>query len=194
MADILGNEHTVVNLGKSGAKFNQIVWPPASKVKPGDILIILPFGNELQKQRSKVVNRVWTIQNYDPISEAEFSNLMDKLKVKLMDYPDSLCDKYVVTNFYRCLGLPTQQVQHRGWLRLQISFNRMLKNKEASQFFGARTFIIPHQEIVTDKAPSRKVSKSWVLYSKLQYDGIHFKDYRLIAKRILDTVRLFSTM
>ena len=194
MANLLGSVHTVVNLGKSGAKFNQIVWPQVSDVKPGDVFIVLPFGNELQKQRSRVVNRVWTIQNYDPISETEYSNLLDRLRAKLMEYPDSLCDKYIVTNFYRCLGLPTQQVQHPGWLRLQIQFNRILKSKEASQFFGARTFIIPHQDIVTDRAPSREVSKNWVFYSQLQYDGIHFKDYRIIANRILDIVRLFSTV
>ena len=62
MANLLGSVHTVVNLGKSGAKFNQIVWPQVSDVKPGDVFIVLPFGNELQKQRSRVVNRVWTTE------------------------------------------------------------------------------------------------------------------------------------
>jgi hypothetical protein len=194
MARISGLGTNISNLGVPGAKFDQMVWPAIQDVQAGDILLVSPFGNELQKYKCKRVGTVWKIQRYHPISKTEYLALIEKLKSKLAEYSDSLCDKYIVTNFYRCLGLPTDQFQHPGWLKLQRSFNKILENIGRDRSFGASTYIIKHQDIVDRERVGRILGKDWKRYADLQYDGIHFRNYSIIARQIVHQIRFYSAL
>jgi hypothetical protein len=176
----------VVNLGIPGAKFSNLKWPDKKDVKVGDKILVVPFGNDLQNHRARKEDGLWKIQKYSPISEERYSDLMEKLKVKLAEYPSSACDKFIVTNFYRFLGPKPQHNHFPGWFSSQKRYNRVFDSLETD----SRTFVIRHQTIVSSFADREKALRNWLFYSQLQYDGIHFRDYDKIARNILDFIKI----
>lgn len=180
------NIEPVVNMGIPGATFLQLKWPKKETVQVGDKILLVPFGNDLQRARK--VNGLWKIERYSPITEARYSELLKLLTEKLAEYPPSVCDKFVITNFYRYLGPRPDQNHFSGWLSLQKRYNRFLANLQTDN----RTFVIKHQNIVSTYAEREKALKDWRFYSSLQYDGLHFADYSRIARNIHSFINIVA--
>jgi len=90
------------------------------------------------------------------------------------------CKVFIVENFFRLLCCDLHQ--HKNWVSYQNSINKNL-----CEFFARinSVTVLKHREIVDldhKKGNHRKIEE----YKKLQYDAVHFRNYSVIARKILD--------
>jgi len=148
---------SVSNLGKPGRRFKELIWPEVGKVSQEDFLIVLPFGNDLQKNRASFVNspgnrfRFYHLEpaKYHPVSQEEYLKLIDRLIEKLNSYK---CHKIVITNFYR-------------FINCRHCFN--------------------HYEILEPQPSKKTACKNLKKYVAMQYDNVHFLSYAYLAESVL---------
>ncbi len=180
---IVGDQQnfTVRNFSKSGAKYANLIWPVSSKVSSEDTIIVLPFGNNLLKGASRKVSGSWHLTKYLPQSRAKLSQLITELWAKTFDYS---CRILVVTNFYRLLCCQTHT--YPGWLKFQIEVNKEIE-KELCEL-APLVRVIDHRAIVDDRPGKRLAKQNIKYYISLQYDNVHFKDYKVIANNIFKEV------
>ena len=171
---------TVQNLSKRGARYEQLNWPNPDQVSLDDILLIIPFGNNLVKRGSvKMENRMWHLTNYQPESETRLQILADNLEKKCLLYT---CKVFIVTNFYRlfCCRLHT----HPGWLVFQKKFNISLE-KRFKTLNNPNIRVLDHRYLVDGTSGGKQARLDVKYYITLQYDSVHFRNYNCIAGSIL---------
>jgi len=71
---------------------------------------------------------------------------------------------------------------YKGWISLQRKFNTILKNKFEVQE-GITVKVLDHLRLVHAYLGMRKVKQLGV-YSGLQVDAVHFRDYSVIARNV----------
>ena len=176
---------SVSNLGKPGRRFRDLVWPDVSNVSEGDFLLVLPFGNDLQKNRASFTNfpgrrfRFYHLESarYRPVSQEEYLELIDGLIAKLNSYR---CHKIVVTNFFRFINC--RHCFNPGWLSLQKKLNKILEQKLNEL---DSVFVIPHYEILEPQPSKKTACKNLKKYVAMQYDNVHFLSYTYLAESVL---------
>lgn len=163
-----------------GKKFRDLPFPQTEKSSEQDILIVIPFGNDLQKSLVKFDknDRKLHLTTYKPISEKEYDRLCEELYDKVVQFPGKVL---IITNFLRYLCCEAHE--YKGWVSLQKKFNSTLAAKFQSLKESVK--IVDHYSLVDDQV-GRKTVKKVKHYRKLQSDSVHFKNYRIIAERIFN--------
>jgi hypothetical protein len=180
LVEVIGDQqnYTIRNFSKSGAKFENLIWPNPNSVNKEDTILIIPFGNNLLKGYSKKISGNWHLTKYIPQTRLHLSLLITKLYIKCFDYP---CKILVITNFYRLLCCPVHK--YPGWLKFQYEVNREIE-KELS-VLAPQVKVLDHRALIDQRPGKKKAKQDMRYYVSLQYDNVHFKDYRVIASNIL---------
>jgi len=169
-----GTAFTAVNYCKRGKRFCDLEWPLS--VEKSDIVIIIPFGNDLTPRANVSycrTDRVIHLLKFVPFSSDHWEKLYSSLQKRL----DSLdCKKVLIDNIYRHLCCDTHRFS--GWLTYQKQLNKQLK----ARFSSLSCFVIDHRRLLP---LSYNQSKSVLAHRKLQTDSVHFRDYRPIAEKLL---------
>ena len=170
----------IKNLSKRGARYEQLNWPNPDQVGVNDVILVIPFGNNLVKRGSvKRENGIWHLTDYQPESETRLQTLAENLKGKCTKYT---CKVFIVTNFYRlfCCNLHI----HPGWLVFQKKFNISLENR-FKRLNNPNIRVLDHRYLVDGTSGGKQAKRSVHYYMSLQYDSVHFRDYHCIANSIL---------
>jgi hypothetical protein len=183
LGKVIGDQqnYTIRNFSKSGAKFENLIWPNPNSVNKEDTILVIPFGNNLLKGYSKKILGNWHLTKYIPQTRLHLSYLITKLYIKCFEYP---CRILVITNFYRLLCCPVHK--YPGWLKFQYEVNREIE-KELS-VLAPQVKVLDHRALIDQRPGKKKAKQDMRYYVSLQYDNVHFKDYRAIASNILREV------
>jgi hypothetical protein len=79
----------IVNLCKKGAKFPDLVWPKFSEVEENDILLIFPFGNDLQTgfwYRDFTSERQFHLREYRELEQSVLRGYYAELLARILRY------------------------------------------------------------------------------------------------------------
>jgi len=172
--------YQVVSHCTPGKPYRAIRWPDLSSVARDDIVLLLLFGNDVNARECVERDRrtgKWHLLRFEPRSDRYFQIRFQELKERIQNLP---CKVFIVENFFRLLCCELHQ--HKNWLSYQNSVNRKI-----NEFFtfSVNIKIIKHREIV---GLDHKKRKHRIIgeYIKLQYDAVHFRNYVIIARSILD--------
>ena len=159
-----------------GKPFYNLIWPDLSSLLPTDLLIVIPFGNDLVERRyiqKSVQDRKIHLTQFVPRTDAYFvpryQALSEKLKVVRAKVR-------ILNNFYRHLCCP--QHKFTGWVSYQNKINKEI----VRNFTTARVKVLDHRSLLGLPFWKAKVIQE---YSRLQSDSVHFWDYMNIANNIL---------
>ena len=170
-------KYEIKNYSIRGCKYENLVFPAVDKVEKGDLLIILPFGNNIIRKGVSFYGGKFHLTKYCPISLKEYQDLCEDLYQKTLLYSGNIL---IISNFYRHLCCPVHT--YKGWISLQRKFNNLLKEKFAGlESIGIK--VLDHLRLVHAYLGVRKVKQLGV-YSGLQVDAVHFKDYSVIARNV----------
>ena len=167
----------VRNFSHRGAKYEQLIWPKVSEVKETDVIIVIPFGNDLLRGYSVKRRGFWHLEKFFPQTNRKFVELY------LYLYHD--CSKYsckilVLSNFYRMFCCELHK--HHGWLKYQYIRNRELQQELAD--LEPRVRVLDHRALVDDRAGKKRAKQNIHYYTSLQRDNVHFRRYDIIAKNV----------
>jgi len=170
------DKYRVKNLCRKGAKFMDLVWPKASEVKEHDIVLIFPFGNDLQKgkySRDAEPPRTFHLLEFVGVDDVTMNVYYALLIARIQKYQAKI---FIVTCFYRFL-CPCHI--HPNFLRFYMDQNRYMFQTFAN-FENVK--VLDHRTLVSDQVGKAKRNSSF--YASLLYDQVHFKDNSVIARRI----------
>ena len=159
-----------------GTKYPELIWPTASELGKDDVLLILPFGNELQKGkyiRDSTPSRTFHLINFVPESDTVFADYMLDLQCRLMRYQ---CKILVINAFFRFLcGCHVHPKLIPYIHRRNTELAKILKPL-------SNVTVLDHRTLVSEKI--WKIKRNPKLYMNLLRDSVHFKDNDVIARRI----------
>ena len=173
------DKYRVKNLCRKGAKFLDLVWPKASEVKENDIILIFPFGNDLQKgkySRDAQAPRAFHLLEFVGIDDATRDLYYALLMATVERYQAKQAKIFIVTCFYRFL-CPCHI--YPNFLKFYMEQNRYMFQTFAN-FENVK--VLDHRTLVSDQVGKAKRDSSF--YASLLYDQVHFKDNSVIARRI----------
>ena len=177
-----GKSYHLKNYAKGGACFKDLVWPDPDDLGSEDVLIVIPFGNDLLQKNKNCIfrgsDKILHMQKFLPTPDNEFLNLYNLLGIKLLGYLENKV--FVIQNFYRHFCCEKEKHHHRGWLGYQNRRNNELK-KELEPF-SCYVVVLDHRKLHTR---SGQLIKDILMYKSKQYDGVHFRDYSVIGKNVL---------
>lgn len=156
-------------------KYEDLRWPAnLTHLPESDIILIIPFGNDLVKtgvrRENGKIHLTTFVPNTDHYFSLRYRDLTDKIKSTQARF-------VIISNFYRHFCCPKHN--HKGWLAYQ---NKRNKDLWANFKNLQNVKLLDHRHIVTDKV--KKEAKNVDEYRKLQFDAVHFSDYKSIAERI----------
>jgi hypothetical protein len=181
---------------QSGKVFKDINWPDFSKYDKKDVLIIIPFGNDIFRRNSIRIERlrkgkIIHLVKSAPTSEEHLASLCESLKKKLNG---TKAEVIIVTSFFRHLfccenlreiGSGAKKVEHNhsGIVGIQ---NR--KNEFIEKYFKGDYLVLRHETLAFNTYRAGRQARE---YRKKQPDAVHFSDkvYWEIAEKLLDTGR-----
>jgi len=198
----VGEEFSVDSTcAQSGKVFKDINWPDFSKYDEKDVLIIVPFGNDVFRRNSIKIERlkkgkIIHLVKSAPTSDEHLASLCESLSEKLKG---TKAEVIIVSSFYRhlfcCADLrkvspkaESYKHNHPGLLGIQ---NR--KNKFILSFFKGSYLVFRHEALLFDSC--KKATLQIVEYRKKQPDSVHFNDkvYLGIVNRLLMQARELLT-
>jgi len=186
---------------QSGKVFKDINWPDFSKYETNDVLVIVPFGNDIFQRNSIKIERlnkgkIIHLVKSAPTSEEHLASLCESLKKKLNG---TKAEVIIVTSFFRhlfcCADLrkvnpesKSYKHNHPGIIGIQ---NR--KNKFILNFFKGSYLVFRHEALLFDSC--KKATLQIVEYRKKQPDSVHFNDkvYLEIVNKLLMQARELLT-
>jgi hypothetical protein len=188
---------------QSGKVFKDINWPDFSKYDKEDVLIIIPFGNDIFQRNSIKIERlkkgkIIHLVKSAPTSDEHLASLCESLNEKLKG---TKAEVIIVTSFFRhlfcCADLrkinpkaESYKHNHPGLLGIQERKNRFILS-----FFKGSGYLVCRQESLLFDTFSeiRRVPK--VEYRKKQPDSVHFNDkvYLDIVNKLLEQARALLT-
>ena len=176
------NTYNLKNYARGGVGFKDLVWPDPDDLGSDDVLIVIPFGNDLLQKNKNCVYRgsdkIFHMQRFLPTPDNEFTNLYNFLLIKLLGYSENKV--FIIQNFYRHFCCEKEKHHHRGWLGYQNRRNNELK-KELEPF-SRYVVVLDHRKLHTR---SGQLIKDIQMYKSKQYDGVHFRDYSVIGNNVL---------
>jgi len=183
---------------QSGKVFKDINWPDFSKYEKKDVLIIIPFGNDIfqrnsikieQLRKGKIIHLVKSA----PTSDEHLASLCESLNEKLKG---TKAEIIIVTSFYRhlfcCADLQkinpnaeSYKHVHPGIVGIQDRKNKFI----LSFFKGSGYLVFRHESLLFDNWKRKREQK--VEYRKQQPDSVHFNDkvYLKIVHQLLEQAR-----
>ena len=175
-------------IAKPGAVYNQLVFPDPSELCESDILILLPFGNNLFEKKSfRIENsrkgRIIHISDYKPTPESEIKRLFINLQQKLKKYT---CRVFILDSFFKYVNCCEQHVAAFPLtLKHQRKCNRLLKEHFAT--LSERYTVLNHIKLF-DKPRTAKCCVSY--YKERMVDSVHFTSdtYKIMAAELIKTV------
>ena len=171
-----GTKFQVFCYSVPGKSFDNLVWPDLSKLSSTDLLIIIPFGNDLVDRKyihRGVQDRIIHLTKFVPRTDEYFLPKYRSLSDKLEGVRANI---RILGNFYR--HLCCQKHIFPGWIAYQNKINRQI----AEFFSGTQVQVLDHRSLLPLKFWEAKNVR---LYSAQQYDSVHFRDYTTIAEKIL---------
>ena len=174
-----GTVFQVCCLCVGGKKFYDLNWPNLNTLKETDLLLVLPFGNDLidrnnisRDQFSKI-----HLTQFQPRPNSYFEERYRVLESKLNS---TVAQVRIISNFFRHFCCDTHF--HPGWVGYRNRLNRDLLLRFPTT---AKVKVLDHRGLLG--LPYRK-ARNVLQYRNLQYDSVHFRDYLPIAKKILESV------
>jgi len=169
-------QYEIRNFSIRGCKYENLVFPSAEKVKEEDLVILIPFGNNIVKRGVSFYEGQFHLTEYFPTSLEEYQDLCEDLYKRTLLYS---CKVLIISNFYR--HICCRDHLYPGWISHQRKFNTLLKDK----FKGleSKVRVLDHLKLVHAYLNVRKV-KQLTVYRELQVDAIHFKNYKVIARNV----------
>jgi len=200
----VGEEFSVDSTcAQSGKVFKDINWPDFSKYDEKDVLIIIPFGNDIFQRNSIRIERLGKgkiihLVKSAPTSDEHLASLCESLNEKLKG---TKAEIIIVTSFYRhlfcCADLrelnpktKSYEHAHPGILGIQDRKNKFI----LSFFKGSGYLVFKHEALLFDNhLRNGRVPK--IEYRKKQPDSVHFNDkiYLEIVNRLLEQARALLT-
>jgi len=175
-----GTVFTVFCLCIRGKPYEELVWPEFNELRTEDILLVVPFGNNIVEKKYVSFDRVARIIHltaFVPRSREYFNRIFDSLQKKLEQFLGHI---YVVNNFYRHFCCPRHN--HVNFVAYQNQINKAISDRFNSQ---QKVKVLDHRSLLG--IPLKK-ARNILEYRKLQTDSVHFRSYGTIAKRILESV------
>ena len=175
-------------LAKPGAVYNQLVFPDPSELCESDILILLPFGNNLfEKGSYRIENsrkgRIIHISDYKPTPESEIKRLFINLQQKLEKYT---CRVFILDSFFKYVNCCEQHVAAFPLtLKHQRKCNRLLKEHFAT--LPRQYKVLDHLKLFDEPRKARLCLK---YYKEKLVDSVHFTSevYKNMAARLIKAV------
>jgi hypothetical protein len=173
-----GTEFQVSFQCTGGKKFEELYWPNLKNLLENDLLIIVPFGNDLVERKFVSKHKgVIHLNQFVPRDNKYFDRLFQLLAAKLSK---THCNVRILTNFYR--HLCCRKHDHDGWLSYQNEVNRKIFAKFHS---SGKIQVVDHRSLLPLNFKKAKDTKR---YRALQTDSVHFADYTVLANKILLTL------
>ena len=173
-----GTEFTAVSWCKKGKTFENLNWPHS--LAENDLLICIPFGNELTPRSNTFYckkTRICHLLRFEPYTAEYWDRLYRQLENKL----HTLGGKAVIIdNIYRHVCCTSHK--HPGWISYQQALNKQIR----SRFSSETCRVVDHRQLLP---LGFKKARSILEHRGLQYDSVHFRDYKPLAKRLLDLLR-----
>jgi hypothetical protein len=173
-----GTEFQVSSQCIGGKGFEELNWPNLKNLLENDVLIIVPFGNDLVERKfvSKKGGLIH-LNQFVPRDNKYFDRLFQLLASKLSK---TNCIVRILTNFYR--HLCCRKHQHAGWLSYQNEVNKKIYSKFHTR---GKIQVVDHRYLLP---LTFRQAKDTEKYRALQTDSVHFADYTVLAKKILSTL------
>ncbi len=169
----------IVNLCKKGAKFPELVWPKFSEVGENDILLIFPFGNDLQTgfwYKDYTLGRQFHLREFVKLEQSVMESYYAELTARILKYQGKIT---LVTCFYRFLCTCHK---HPGL----VAYYKERNSELISEFSKYdKVTVLDHRTLVSEQVYRAK--RDIKFYASLLHDQVHFKDNSVIAKRIFAT-------
>ena len=169
----------IVNLCKKGAKFPELVWPKFSEVEENDILLIFPFGNDLQTgfwYKDFTSEPQFHLREYRELEQSVLRGYYAELLARILRYQGKTT---LVTCFYRFLCTCHK---HPGL----VAYYKKRNAELISEFQNYdNVTVLDHRTLVSEQVYRAK--RDIKFYASLLYDQVHFKDNSVIARRIFAT-------
>jgi len=161
-----------------GKKFEELNWPNLKNIEENDLLIIVPFGNDLVERKYIFKSKgIIHLKHFLPRDNKHFDRLFQLLAAKISKIN---CNVRILTNFYRhfCCRIH----DHEGWLSYQNEVNRKIF---ARFHTSGKIQVVDHRSLLPLNFKKAKDTKR---YRALQTDSVHFADYTVLAEKILRTL------
>ena len=161
-----------------GKKFEELNWPNLKNIEENDLLIIVPFGNDLVERKYVFKSKgIIHLKHFLPRDNKHFDRLFQLLAAKISKIN---CNVRILTNFYRHLCCRIHD--HEGWLSYQNEVNRKIF---ARFHTSGKIQVVDHRSLLPLNFKKAKDTKR---YRALQTDSVHFADYTVLAEKILLTL------
>ncbi len=161
-----------------GKKFEDLYWPNSKNLSQDDLLIIVPFGNDLVERKFVFKNKgIIHLKHFEPRDNKHFDQLFQLPAAKLSK---NHCNVRVLTKFYR--HFCCRKHDHAGWLSYQNEVNRKIFSRFHT---SGKIQVVDHRSLLPLNFKKAKDTKR---YRALQTDSVHFVDYTVLAEKILQTL------
>jgi hypothetical protein len=161
-----------------GKKFEELYWPSLKNIAENDLLIVVPFGNDLVERKFVFKNKgIIHLNHFVPRDNKHFDRLFQLLAAKISK---TNCNVRILTNFYR--HFCCRDHDHEGWLSYQNEVNRKIFSRFHT---SGKIQVVDHRSLLPLNFKKAKDTKR---YWALQTDSVHFADYTVLAEKIIRTL------
>jgi len=170
-----------------GANFERLQFPDPEILRESDILIVIPFGNDIFERNSHQIVRsnegkTIHLKKFAPTSESVLKELFKKLQQKLSLFK---CRKFILDSFLKYVHCcPKHTSEFPRTIKHQQKCNKSLKR----HFTGTDITVLDHLKLFV--TPQRQGYINLKYYKMHMVDAVHFsaKTYEHMAAKLVKAV------